>query len=85
MRSIEDAVNQFAYHPGTPETAVRHDGVRQAAIALTSKTWDLIPDGPEKTLALRGVQQFVMYANLAIALTVPADHETPQVARVLPS
>lgn len=84
MRTLNDAVDQLGYHPATPDVAPKYATLRQAAIDLASDTWDLIPDGPEKTLALRGLQQWLMYANLAVALTVPLDLDTAHVARVLP-
>ena len=84
MRTLNDAVDQLGYHPATPTVAPKYAALRQAAIDLASDTWDLIPDGPEKTLALRGLQQWLMYANLAVALTVPLDLDTAHVARVMP-
>lgn len=84
MRTLDEAVQQFAYHPATPETAVTYASLRDYVIELIDDTWDLIPDGPEKTLALRGLQQFLMHACLAVALTTPTDQVTAHVARVLP-
>lgn len=85
MRTLNDALDQFAYHPATEDTAPRHSALRDAVLTFTQETWDLIPDGPEKTLALRGLQQFLMHAQLAVALTAPADlSPTRAVARVLP-
>lgn len=84
MRTIDEALDQFAYHPATAETAAVHDALRSATAAFTERVWPLIPDGPEKTLALRGLQTFLMYANLAVALTAPVDHHTAAIARVLP-
>lgn len=84
MRTLSDAIDQFAYHPATPEVSATFANLREKVIELSERTWDLIPDGPEKTLAYRGLQQFLMHANLAVALTTPADRETSHVARVLP-
>jgi hypothetical protein len=85
MRTLDDAVDQFAYHPATEDTAPRHSQLRDECLAFLRRTWDLIPDGPEKTLALRGLQQWLMHAQLAVALTAPADLSgTRSVARVLP-
>lgn len=85
MRTLNDAIDQFGYHPATPEVAPKYAQLRQAAIGLATETWDLVPDGPEKTTALRGLQQWLMYSNLAVALTVPVDLDTPHIARTLPS
>ena len=84
MRTIEEVENQFAYHPATAMTAVVHDTLRIAFSELAAQIWYIIPDGPEKTIAMRKLQEGLMYANLAVALTVPTDSETASVARVLP-
>lgn len=85
MRTLSDAQDQFAYHPATPETAPKHAAVRDLFRDLLPALWEAIPDGPEKTLAIRKLQEAQMYANLAIALTAPADTgETRSVARQLP-
>lgn len=72
MRTLDDALNQFAYHPANEDTAPRHDAIRTAFLTFVGELWPLIPDGPEKTLALRGLQEGCMYANLAVALTAPS-------------
>lgn len=85
MRTLDEALDQFAYHPATPETAPLHDAVRTVMRDALQRLWKVVPDGPEKTLAVRRLQEAQMYANLAIALTVPADTTiTAAVARVLP-
>lgn len=84
MRTLDDALAQFAYHPATPETAPKHNAVRTLAAKTATTLWDLVPDGAEKTLALRALQEMAMYANLAIALTVPVDTEHAATARILP-
>ena len=84
MRTINDALDQFAYHPATPETAPKFAALRDKVAAFAADTWDLIPDGPEKTIALRGLQSFQMNANLAIAISSPADLTNHAIARVLP-
>jgi hypothetical protein len=85
MRTLDDALETFAFHPATEDTAPRHAALRDETLAFTGRTWDLIPDGPEKTLAYRGLQTFLMHAQCAVALTAPADlSETRAIARVLP-
>ena len=84
MRSLEDVLNQLAYHPATPDVSEKFARMREIAMETARESWDLIPDGPEKTLAYRGLQQFLINANLAIALTTPADLVNAGVARVLP-
>lgn len=84
MRTLPEVVDQLSYHPATAEAAGRYAQLRGNAIECAQKSWDLIPDGPEKTLAMRHLQWFLMHANLAVALTTPADTTTPDVAHVLP-
>lgn len=72
MRTLTDALDQFSYHPATEDTAPRHDAIRTAFLRFVEEVWALIPDGPEKTLALRGIQEGCMYANLAVAITAPS-------------
>lgn len=84
MRTLADVLDQFAYHPATPETAPKFGTLREEVSALAEKVWDLVPDGPEKTLAFRKLQEAQMYFNLAIALSAPADLTHHKVARVMP-
>lgn len=85
MRSLPEALDQFAYHPATEDTAPRHSRIRDAFSEFVEEVWGLVPDGPEKTLVLRKLQEAQMFANLAIALTAPADLSSARsVARVLP-
>jgi hypothetical protein len=85
MRTLEDARHAFAYHPATPETAPKHAAVRDLFRSTVEQLWALVPDGPEKTLAIRALLEAQMNANLGIALTAPADEgETRATARVLP-
>jgi uncharacterized protein (DUF2267 family) len=85
MRTVEEVLHQFAYHPATPATAPVFDQLRSLVSNLAEDTWDLIPDGPEKTLAYRDLQRFLQAACLAVALTTPVDADTAHVARVLPA
>ena len=84
MRSLAEVQDQLAYHPATVESARRHDSVRMTLSETARRLWETVPDGPEKTLAMRALQQCGMYCNLAIALEAPVDHYTADVARVLP-
>jgi hypothetical protein len=72
MRSLDDVLDQFAYHPATEDTAPRHDAIRAAFLAFAETLWPLVPDGPEKTLVFRELQKGQMMANLAVALTAPS-------------
>lgn len=86
MRTLDDARDQFAYHPATEETAPKHDAVRQLFLEMVERLWPLVPDGPEKTLAIRDLQRAQMNANLAVALLAPAVQPgTKLLVREIPS
>ena len=86
MRTLNEALDQFAYHPATDVTAPKHAIVRDLFRELVMDLWDAIPDGPEKTLTIRKVQEAQMFANLAIALTSKADlSSTRSIAPQLPA
>lgn len=88
MRTLEEARNYFAYHPATPGaegTGVAHSAVRDLFGEMLDRLWVLVPDGPDKTVMVRSLWETSALANLAIALTAPADTSaTRSVARVLP-
>ena len=72
MRTLTEGHDQFAYHPATEVTAPQHEAVRGLFLQLVDDLWRTVPDGPEKTLAFRKLQEAQMFANLAVALTAPA-------------
>ena len=70
--SMEINLNdRFGYHPGTAETAPRFDETRQKFIALGEYLKASIPPGREQSLALTALQESLMWANCAIAMTTP--------------
>lgn len=85
MRTLDDALEQFAYHPATGDTAAQHSALRDVLSSALEDIWTIVPDGPEKTLAIRGLQTAGFWGNLAIAMQAPADTSaTRAIARVLP-
>lgn len=84
MLTILEVADQLGYHPATHETAQTHDYLRGAFHMLMEQVWTIVPDGPEKTIMFRKVQEGLMYANLAVAMTAPLDDKHSSVARVLP-
>ncbi len=61
--------NIFSYHPPLNTlTREKHEFVRESVGSLASKLNKVIPDSPEKTLAIRRLQEAMMYANAAIAI-----------------
>lgn len=63
-----DLDNAFTYHPPRNDADVAdHQAVREAGKALAVTVDRLCPDGPEKSLAIRKVQEAVMWANAGLA------------------
>ena len=75
---------RFAYHPATPDTATTYSILRDLFERLATAVDELTPDSREKSLAVTHLEDSLMWANKAVAMTVPVDDETPHVARVLP-
>lgn len=63
-----DIDNVFSYHaPTGPEQIATYQKIRDGGGALAHLIDQAVPDGPEKTLAIRNIQQAVMWANAGIA------------------
>jgi len=63
-----DAENIFTYHAPFGNQAARYEGIRKFARAFADDILKWTPASPEQTLAIRKLQEVVMYANAAIAL-----------------
>lgn len=64
-----------AHHPPrTPATVEGHEKIRAAARAMLAVYQEVIPEGPDKTAALRAVVQAMWAGNAALACNqeVPA-------------
>lgn len=58
----------FSHHPPKDEdTMVAHANVRSLIRAVAHELNDHLQDSPEKTLAIRKLQEAMMFANSAIA------------------
>jgi len=68
MRTFDDVIHAFTYHPPTGDQPLFYEGVRGHARALALFVFDFLPETPERTIALRKIQDAVMAANLACAL-----------------
>lgn len=68
----------FSFHlPDSDEKRDHHDRIRESA-RLLAKDWDMfVPDSPEKALAIRKLQEAMMYANSAIAQYYKHDEIEP--------
>jgi len=72
MRSPEEVENAFRYHPNTESVdpdarAAQHEQVRDKHLRLALDMFDELPNCAERTIALRHLEQSMMYANAAIA------------------
>jgi hypothetical protein len=63
--------NWFAYHRPTGDAIAAHERVRVEFRALAATLQELIPECPDKTVALRAVRQAMFAANAAIACNQP--------------
>jgi hypothetical protein len=63
-----DIVSIFSHHPPEAEyISEAHESVRDGCRTLAMKWNAFLPDSAEKTLAIRHLQQAMMFANSAIA------------------
>lgn len=62
-----DAENVFSYHPPKPGQPERYSAIRNTAKSLAHLILSEVPDSAERTLALRRLEEAVMWANAGIA------------------
>lgn len=63
----EEALAYLDYHAPTAETLPKHTAVNQAFQDLVEELWDVLPEGPGKTVAIRAIGNARMECNSAIA------------------
>ena len=59
--------NWFTYHAPSPEQLVAYEKLRSDARIFANTINELVPDGPDKTVAIRKLRECTMTANAAIA------------------
>jgi len=59
---------RFAFHKGTEITGPKHDEVRTKLRILALWVLDNVPPSRERSLALTGLQEAMMWCNAAIAI-----------------
>lgn len=65
----EQLAHWFAYHtPSSQEIIDAHAEIRLSFRELALRLNNLLPEGPDKTVALRALQTAMMQANMCIAL-----------------
>jgi hypothetical protein len=62
-----DIDNIFTYHPPFGNQAERYEHIRNYAKALARTILTACPESAERTLALRKIEESVMWANSSIA------------------
>jgi hypothetical protein len=62
-----DADNVFTYHAPKEGQHEKYTELRAEAKLLANKVLALCPNSPERTLALRKLEESVMWANASIA------------------
>ena len=68
MRTQEELNHAFTYHKPSGDQPLFYEDVRERAKAMAQLVFDFLPSTPERTIALRKIQEAVMAANLACAL-----------------
>lgn len=67
--NLTDIEDIFSYHPPQNDATRRaHESIRQGMLADAVWFEEVLPDCAEKTLAIRKLQEAMMYANAAIAI-----------------
>lgn len=68
MSNYLDIESIFSYHPPmNAETGQMHDAVGRTVKETAKFFENNLPDSPEKTLAIRKLQEAMMFANSAVA------------------
>lgn len=73
-----DLESIFSFHPATPETGPAHEAVRETCLYTAINIRNLTPACPEQTLAIRALQEAMMWANSAIAQNGVPDEPEPK-------
>ena len=68
MRSPMEVERAFTYHPPQPDQIPRYQTIRDNAKTLAFEILAHCPDSPERTIALRKLQECTMMANASIAI-----------------
>ncbi len=71
MRTKEEALRLFQNHRPDPDLdqdrIARHEEVDIVFTETVVRLWNLMPDGPGKTTAIRSLQESRMWCNACIA------------------
>lgn len=67
MRTREEVIKHFTYHPPVGDQAERYEKIRTAAREFALIVFDLMPECPDRTVAMRQLNEAVMAMNQTIA------------------
>ena len=63
----EDINNRFRFHPANAGKALIHEDVRGAVRQAAFRLDELVPDGQEKALAMKSLEEAMFWANAGVA------------------
>jgi hypothetical protein len=64
---LKDLENRFTYHAPKENQILRYNALRKRALQFAIDINVACPDSREKSLAIKKLEEFVMWANAAIA------------------
>ncbi|SRR6266404_636310 len=67
LRTLAGAVYFLDYHAPNGDTLPRHSAVNKAFQELINQIWNVLPDGPGKTVTIRAIGRARMECNSCIA------------------
>ena len=59
--------NNFTYHKPTEKTIPKYETIREEGKTFSEKINDMCPESREKSIALRKIEEAVMWANASVA------------------
>lgn len=68
FHSLNEALATFDYHKPSDEQVDRISVIRNAHKNLVKVVWDNVPNGPDRTVAVRKLHESMMTCNKAIVL-----------------
>jgi|GEM_PF-4919770 len=69
-----DLVNLFSYHATIGSQPTRYKQLRGSGLELAESILDRCPPSAERTIAIRKLQEAIMFANAAIAINETDEH-----------
>lgn len=73
FKTLNEALEAFDYHQPGSDQVKRISAVRIAAKRFVTDLWSNVPEGPDRTVAIRYAHEAMMTANKAIVLEDPVD------------